>query len=137
MPGPRSEVRITLDPSKPKIAYAVVDGRIYRTENSGDSWKSISSGALAVLSWDRLNSTHLCWQVVVDQKKPAHLLVGIRNDGVLRHVPDTGTPQTRFEVAPAEIPEPLAMTPGQVPWSRLWSIDLISGSSWLVRPWQD
>ncbi len=81
LPGPRSEVRITLDPAKPKIAYAVIDGRIYKTEDSGESWKEISSGALAVLSWDRLNSTHLCWQVEVDQKKPAHLLVGIRNDG--------------------------------------------------------
>ena len=80
-PGLRSEVRISLDPSDEKMMYLTIDGQIYRSENSGASWTSITSGALTSLSWDNLRHTHLSWEVRVDSKKSVHLLVGTRNDG--------------------------------------------------------
>ncbi len=80
-PGPRSQVRISLDPRDSSILYCVIDGQIYRSSDGGESWSNITSGALASLSWTKLKSTHLSWEVQVDAKKSVRLLVGTRNDG--------------------------------------------------------
>ena len=80
-PTVRSQVRISLDPGDAKTLYLVIDGQIYKSEDGGSRWTSITSGALASLSWDQFKSTHLSWEVIVDPKKSVHLLVGTRNDG--------------------------------------------------------
>ncbi|MDF1702021.1 MAG: hypothetical protein P1V36_12765, partial [Planctomycetota bacterium] len=80
-PGLRSQVRITLDPADAKTVYLTIDGQIYSSGDGGRRWSSITSGALASLSWDQFKSTHLSWEVIVDPKKSVHLLVGTRNDG--------------------------------------------------------
>ena len=80
-PGLRSQVRISLDPADAKVMYLTIDGQIYSSADGGERWNSITSGALASLSWDQFKSTHLSWEVVVDPKKSQHLLVGTRNDG--------------------------------------------------------
>lgn len=81
LPGRNSQVRVSLDPRDVKTMYVVIDGHVYRSENGGDSWRSITSGALSSLSWDRLRNKHLGWEVRVDSKKGIHLLLGTRTDG--------------------------------------------------------
>ncbi len=80
-PRLRSQTRISLDPRAPDVLYVVIDGQIYRSSDGGDRWKNITSGALASLSWDKLNSSQLSWEVRIDRKKSVRLLVGTRNDG--------------------------------------------------------
>lgn len=80
-PGLRSQVRISLDPRDAKTLYVVCDGQIYKSEDAGENWSSITSGALVSLSWDKLSSAHLSWEVRVDLKKSVRLLVGTRTDG--------------------------------------------------------
>jgi hypothetical protein len=80
-PGLRSQVRITLDPGDDRVLYVTIDGQIYRSEDKGATWSSITSGALTSLSWDNLRSAHLSWEVRVDPRNGRHLLVGTRNDG--------------------------------------------------------
>ncbi len=79
--GPRSQVRISLDERQPETLYVVVDGHIYRSEDSGQSFTEITSGALATNTWDRTASAHLAYEVLVDPKKSVQLLVGTYSDG--------------------------------------------------------
>jgi len=80
-PKLRSQVRISFDPRAPDVIYVVIDGQIYRSKDGGDRWENKTSGALASLSWSKLESTHLSWEVRIDRKKSGRLLIGTRNDG--------------------------------------------------------
>ncbi|MDJ0973563.1 MAG: hypothetical protein QNJ98_03820 [Planctomycetota bacterium] len=77
-PDPRSPIRISLDPTKPRWLYMVAEGQIYKSTNSGDSWQNITTGALASYSRDRRSTSYLAYEVRVNQGKSVHLVVGTR-----------------------------------------------------------
>ena len=81
-PAPRSTIRLTFDPNKPRWLYMVVEGQVYRSEDRGDTWTNISSGALASYTWDRRDTANLVWEVRVNPTKSSHLLLGTFSDGL-------------------------------------------------------
>lgn len=80
VPGGGS-ARITFCPREDDVVYLVVDGKAYRSEDRGTTFKDINSGALAVHSWDKRQTRYLGWEVVADPKKLGSLLLGTRADG--------------------------------------------------------
>ncbi len=80
LPGPREPVRLALDERNARVLYLVALGRIYRSEDGGDSWVPITSG-LTSYSWSGKRSAELVYQVVVDPSKSVRLLCGTRSDG--------------------------------------------------------
>ena len=84
LPGPLDHCEISLDPRDEKIMWLVTKGQVYRSEDQGESWQHMSTGALASWSWDRSRSTMLIRGVVVDPKKSLRVLAGTRTEGSYR-----------------------------------------------------
>ncbi len=82
-PDLRRHASLTVDPSdaRPKSLFVAVDGQIWQTPNGGDSWKKISSGVLVSYTFDQRDTADMIQTVLVNPKKPVHLLAGTRGDG--------------------------------------------------------
>ena len=84
VPGPRDVCEITLDPRDEKILWLVTKGQIYKSEDQGETWQHVSTGALASWSWDRSRSAMAIRGVAVDPKKSLRILAGTRTEGKYR-----------------------------------------------------
>jgi photosystem II stability/assembly factor-like uncharacterized protein len=78
--SPRDHHEITLDPKDEKVLYAVVRGRIFKSEDAGAKWEFKGNGTVT-FSFDRRHTREWIAGVAVDPSKPAHLFAGTRSRG--------------------------------------------------------